>query len=59
MRHTDAVLLLASEPIDWGAGFVWTVLLLIILGGFLALCAVGAAFAKGRLDRRKHHDDGP
>ena len=47
---------LGSEPIDWGAGFVWTVLLLIFLGGFVALCVVGATFAKGCLDRRRRSE---
>ncbi|MCA1846854.1 MAG: hypothetical protein LC792_27400 [Actinobacteria bacterium] len=48
---------MGSEPIDWGAGFVWTVLILIFLGGFLGLCAVGAAFAKGMIKSRRDRED--
>lgn len=55
--QTGPVLFLGSEPIDWGAGFVWTVLILVSLGGFLALCAVGAIFAEGFLKRRKDRED--
>lgn len=51
------MLFFGSEPIDWGAGFAWTVLILVFLGGFLALCAVGAIFAKGFLNRRKDGED--